>query len=181
MDWNLFFSGLTSTALVAGAIVGGYQLRKIEQQEQLHVFTTYTKRYSDIVDNMPSAAYSLTRSMLPAGAKDDPKYDDLMRQIRKFFNLCSEEYYLAAGDKIESNHEGTAKGKKTEKTKKIDTDVWRVWKSGMIYHMKNKTFLAGWDEVAMEGYSKKFKKFIKEEIIPAPLEDELPNSTGSSK
>lgn len=148
---------------MAGAIVGGYQLHKIEEQEQLRVFTTYTKRYSDIVDTMPSQAYSFDESMFESVKGDIDKYDKLMKAIRKFFNLCSEEYYLAGEE------EKPTKGSKPKK--KIDVEVWELWKSGMVYHMKSKTFRRGWELVKKEGYSKSFRNFIDNVIIPAPLED----------
>ncbi len=84
-----------------------------------------------------------------------------MKSIRKFFNLCSEEFYLAEGEK-----KSRIPGLKSRKNRKIDENVWELWKDGMSYHMKNKTFSAGWELVKEEGYGEKFNNFMRDEIMP---------------
>jgi hypothetical protein len=165
VDLGLVFSGVTAVAVASGTIVALYQLSKIEQQEQLEVFDNYTKRYSEIVDALPDDVYIEEKSMFESVRKGSLAYDNLMKSMRKFFNLCSEEYYL---------YHGTTKGEKKSKTawfglksiKKIDDGVWELWKQGIEYHMRKETFRMGWFRVKNEGYNEGFQAFINE-MIPA--------------
>jgi hypothetical protein len=132
-------SSLTVLILFAGLVLGIWELRGLADEQSLVVFTKYTERYSDIVDNLPNAVYS-SASVFDQPL-DDEKREVVMKAMRRFFDLCSEEFYL--------NQEGRIKSK-----------VWDLWKVGMKYHMSSKSFQDAWNIIKGEGYADEFGKFI---------------------
>ena len=111
-------------ASTAAIIVSAWMSRKsilasmkmVREQNQIQMFAEYTKRYQDIIMNMPKSVYE----------GSDELNDDVLRYMQLYFNLCSEEYDLRTKDSI-------------------SPDVWDKWLSGMKMTMSRSVYQKAWD------------------------------------
>jgi hypothetical protein len=116
------------------------QLGKLNQQLMLQHFTDYTKRYQEIILQFPE---DINKASFVLASH--PDYARTMRQMRAYFDLCFEEWYL-------NQH------------KLINKDVWDVWKNGMEAALSKPAFKQAWAlikndssfEVAFQKYIEKF-------------------------
>jgi len=118
--------------------VGVSTLIGIRNQLWMQMFAEYTRRYSEIMDEVPfearrpGGAYSL--EALPTD-----QHHEVLRALRNYLNLCSEELYLA-------------------KTRRLDRRTWRIWTSGIKDTLRLPCFNAGWRE--MRGEYEYFPEFV---------------------
>lgn len=77
----------------------------------MSTFIEYTERYSAIVDGLPADVRD-PRAHVDLAALDDEKRLHILGVMRRYFNMCSEEYFLA--------QEGFLYGA-----------VWEIWKTGI--------------------------------------------------
>ena len=111
-------------ASTAAIIVSAWMSKKtikasmimVREQNQIQMFAEYTKRYQEIIMNMPKRVYD-GRDILD---------DDVLRYMKLYFNLCSEEYDLKNKDAI-------------------NTDVWERWLSGIICTMHHPVYQKAWE------------------------------------
>src|SRR5947209_3332700 len=89
---NLTLQFITVAILAIGAYFAVRQLKELSTQAKLNVFTTFTTRYSEIVSKLPDEVNINDRSVLVDLSGE--RRNELMGLFRKFFDLCSEEYYL---------------------------------------------------------------------------------------
>ena len=129
---------ITATALF-------FSVNGFRKQLQLNFFAEYTKRYQEIILNLPEtinqANFSFEELTEDIRAKT-------LRYMRAYFDLCSEEYFLW-------------------KSKHIDDKVWKEWDSGIKYALSKKAFRDGWariqlDTIYYEDFSVYVKKFLNE-------------------
>lgn len=113
------------------------ELRELKDQSKLSVFTTYTTRYSDIIEGLPTNVNEKSR-----GLEEFPDKSRTMNFMRRFFDLCSEEFYL-------------------HQRKFIDNKVWKLWGEGMSFHLSFKSVQDAWLIVKVEGYDTDFVTFIQ--------------------
>ena len=95
-----------------GAIISTRQLA--EQQYRFQFFAEYTKRYQDLILQMPD---NLDTTSIHS--KDVDKF------MRLYFDLCSEEYYLRS------------KGV-------VDDKVWGLWEDGIRTAMSKQKYKTAW-------------------------------------
>jgi len=116
-----FFSIIGVFVAIASVVVTVWIFRNEMKQQtkvtQMSFFAEYTKRYQEIVLNIPEDL-------------DDEKKlnnEDVKRYLRVYFDLCSEEYFL---------HE----------EKYIKENVWKEWKEGMQVAFNKKAIRKYWQE-----------------------------------
>ena len=133
----------TITALVA---IGGliYQSRSTRKQIKLQNFIEYTKRYQEIILNIPDNIYEPDFTF--DGVNEETK-TKIMRYMRAYFDLCFEEYTL-------------------HKTKFIDNDLWAIWKGGMEVAFSKPAVQQAWELVQKDTrFGEGFEVFIKNKCI----------------
>jgi hypothetical protein len=117
------------------------QLSKLNDQLFIQYYSDYTKRYQSIILQFPEDI-NITKFKLK-GRKD---YEKVMRQMRSYFDLCYEEWFL-------------------HKMNKIDQSVWNVWGGGMLSAFSKNAFKQAWEIIIIDTtYEKDFIKFVKQYI-----------------
>lgn len=102
-----------------------------EKQARELFFAEYTKRYQDIILHMPI----------------DDNDRQMLKCLRLYFDLCSEEYHLY-------------------KKGLIDEDVWKLWGEGMQEAMKRQSFRDAWRNHLSQSYSdQSFIDFMQHEVM----------------
>lgn len=104
------------------------QFNDLKNQIRLQVFADYTKRYQEIKFRFPSAIYSAGFELVKL---DDESKEDVLRSVRAYFDLCSEEFFLA-------------------EKKMIDQNVWNMWKDEILESMTRPIFQQVWKKIESE-------------------------------
>ena len=116
-----------------------FQLRSFEKQIKLQNFTEYTKRYHEIILNLPEEILSGESGISDL---DNASLVKACSHIRAYYNLTSEEFYL-------------------KNKKMVDDDAWEQWETGMKATLTKKAFKEYWENIKNEEYfSTEFEKFI---------------------
>lgn len=123
-DW---IAGATVVVTGLGVVVA---LKGVRDQLRIATFLTYTERYASLMARMPFEARR------PDSEYDLDKVPPEERQIvlvvfRDYFNLCSEELWLASSGKI-------------------DKGTWRIWKMGIRQVAGFPSFASAWSELRDE-------------------------------
>ena len=136
------------TALVLSLLSVGISIytfhnsRKTENNKhKTLLFCDYTRRYQEIILAMPA---SLTNSN---ARSTDP---DIMRHMRLYFDLCSEEFYL---------HD---KGYFPE-------EIWNFWVAGMRDNLRTRIYHNSWLLLA-QYYNAPFCSFMNNQILNSPID-----------
>ncbi len=106
-----------------------------QDQIRAQMFSEYTRRYNEIILNMPSESSDGT---------NEPSAD-AMKYLRLYFDLCSEEYHLW-------------------KRGMIEAEVWEMWEEGMQNAMKSPLYSKAWEKLRGE-YNGDFRGFFQDEVI----------------
>lgn len=132
-DW-IQFALLFVTAL---ALL--WQIYRSNQLAHLENFRSYTERYQDIFLKLPVGIEDDDFQL--ALLRDDEK-ENLLRWIRAYFDLCSEEYYL-------------------QRRGYLCRDVWKLWNGGMKDSFKKPAFKQAWSMLQKDGYyASEFAKHV---------------------
>ena len=81
------YIGLISLVLAISALF--LQMRSNGRQLRLQNFTEYTKRYQEIMLKLPG---NITSEMFDIESLSTERREILLRYLRAYFDLCSEEY-----------------------------------------------------------------------------------------
>lgn len=104
-------------------------------QRRIMFFSEYTRRYQDILINMPQNVYV-----------NKERIDERTKTfMRLYFNLCSEEYYLW-------------------KNQLISDAIWNMWKAGMEITTKTPIYIRCWIALRGE-YNDEFYLFFERDIL----------------
>ena len=123
----------TLVALVAVLL----QLRKMNQQLTIQHFSDYTKRYQEVILRFPEDINVPTFVV-----KGNPGYAALMRNMRAYFDLSFEEWYLHRRDLV-------------------DPHIWSVWRGGMQAAMSKPAFQQAWAIVKEDSsFGSDFEAFL---------------------
>ena len=115
-----------------------WQIIQSNRQSRMQSFLIYTQRYQDILINLPIGVESKNFTL----DKDEKEREHMLRWLRAYFDLCSEEYHL-------------------HKTGLIQKKVWNLWEAGMKDSLQKPAFVEAWKEIqANNYYNKKFSNFI---------------------
>jgi hypothetical protein len=115
-------------------------LRGVRDQLWLQTFAEYTRRYSEIVRELPSEARR------PGGnfvfeELDEDEQGQVLNTARSYLNLCSEEYFLHSRGRI-------------------DDETWAIWRAGMIEVLRAPWIQTTWDLLRPEYRFAEFCEFL---------------------
>lgn len=120
------------------------QLKIQNEQIKNNFFAEYTKRYQEIILHFPENINDVNFSYRDLS---EPRRERIMRYMRVYFDLCSEEYFL-------------------HKKKHLDEIVWKEWKTGMIYAFNKPAFQKAWKIVTENSeFYAEFRDFAESEIV----------------
>ncbi|WP_051305594.1 lipase chaperone [Desulfogranum mediterraneum] len=129
------------TAVIAVCALG-WQIYQSNKQSKMQTFMTYTQRYQDILINLPVGVESI-EFKFPVEKEEK---ELILRWLRAYFDLCSEEYFL--------NKNGL-----------IQNEAWNLWEGGMKDSLKKPAFKEAWEELqSNQYYHKEFAGYIKKII-----------------
>ena len=132
------YIGLISLVLAISALF--LQMRSNGRQLRLQNFTEYTKRYQEIMLKLPG---NITSEMFDIESLSTERREILLRYLRAYFDLCSEEYYLF-------------------QKKFIDKKVWFLWEDGMMSTFDKRAFKEAWNIISADTcYSESFSRFAE--------------------
>lgn len=104
------------------------QLKIFNEQLKLNFFADYTKRYQEIILNFPENINQQDFNYQNLSETDKNK---VLRYMRVYFDLCSEEYDLFRAGYISER-------------------VWKNWKEGIEFAFSKKAFIDAWDIIKMD-------------------------------
>ncbi len=134
---------LTLVTIIVVATTGLIQIRQLYKQSRLSSFAEYTKRYQDILLNLPSNYFAETFSF---DGVDDASREQIHRFTRVYFDLCSEEYFL-------------------HKEHYIPDKIWEEWEKGILSNFGYEHTQSQWKSVSgAEDLYGEFKKYINDRI-----------------
>lgn len=145
---QLIIAGLTLISILLIFFFNRSQIKQLKQQFSLQIdqikqgyFADYTKRYQEIILHFPEDINSDDFKLPGHGGREE-----LMRYLRVYFDLCSEEFFL--------NSKGY-----------IDKDVWDEWEAGMTYAFNKPAFKQGWEIISLDtGFYTEFADFVNRKI-----------------
>jgi len=141
-DWiQVLMLLASSVAIIVSAIMSkkaiDASMQMVKEQNYIQMFAEYTKRYQDIIVDMPKSVYE---------KGNDVELDsDILRYMQLYFNLCSEEYDLHVKDSI-------------------SIDVWNKWLTGMQATMQGQVYRKAW-KMEKENYAADFVRFFEKEVL----------------
>jgi hypothetical protein len=125
----------STAAIIVSAILSRQSIKAsmdmVREQNQIQMFAEYTRRYQDIIMNMPKSVYE--------GDKTLDK--NILRYMSLYFNLCSEEYDLYTKGAISS-------------------DVWAKWLTGFKVTMQRPIYQLAWKHDS-GNYDDNFRAFFE--------------------
>jgi hypothetical protein len=132
-------TGIVAVIAAAGAIWAG--LRGVKNQLWLQMFGEYTRRYSEIVRDLPYESRRPKSGFDPAQLDGETR-NRLENAVRAYLNLCSEEYYLYLRGRI-------------------DKETWTIWRRGIEETIRLPWITTAWGEVRVEyAYFPEFLAFL---------------------
>jgi len=137
-DWiNLGVALITLLGTTVALVALWLQIRKMNQQMMIQQFSDYTKRYQEIILRFPE---DISKSSFKV--QDHKNYESLMRNMRTYFDLCFEEWYL-------------------NNRKLIDSDIWCIWEGGMKTALSKSAFQQSWSIILKDtNFGQGFEEFI---------------------
>lgn len=126
----------TIAAILVAALALWIGMKQFKEQVRLNFFTDYTKRYQEIMINLP---HDIGDPDFDIHALDPEQREQILRYMRAYFDLCSEEYHQY-------------------QKKRIDQDTWNEWEEGIKYSFSKRAFRDGWEELTFN--SKYYGDFV---------------------
>lgn len=117
-------------AVFVAVLALAWQVHLSNNLSKMQTFLTYTQRYQDIVINLPIGVESERFSI---EGMEDKEREQILRWLRAYFDLCSEEYYL-------------------KNNKLVDEKVWQLWEAGMTDSLRKPAFMEAWTAVQSNNY-----------------------------
>ena len=139
-NWiQLVIAILYGGTIVATLYVSMREIRNVNEkvlmQTKKMFFAEYTKRYQEIIINMPDNVFAGTA----------PINDTTLKYMRLYYDLCSEEFHLY--------NEGL-----------VPKDVWDNWVEGMRITTNLQLYRQCWDRLKGQ-YNEEFWKYFEKNII----------------
>lgn len=135
--WTLVITGSGVLFALEGVI---WQTVLTRQQIKLSFFADYTRRYQEIILHFPENINCKDFSFDKLKVEDIETYNTTLRYMRAYFDLSSEEHYLAS-------------------IGKIDSKIWNEWSDGIKFTFSKTAFRQAWKIVNLD--SKFYHNFIK--------------------
>lgn len=121
---------IDTAAMIIAILALVWQIHQSNKQSKMNFFSIYTQRYQDIVINLPIGLESKEFSL---DSFSDEKKEEILRWIRAYYDLCSEEYHL--------NKDGL-----------ISNKIWKLWNAGMRDSLKKPAFIEAWNLIQINDY-----------------------------
>jgi hypothetical protein len=139
-------AGATLALVLVGRKTLRSQLAQIEEQTRISneqalvgYLSEYTKRYQEIVINLPEEINEPTFDMA-----NHPDRKATMRFMRAYIDLCYEEWFL---------HNGNYLGE----------ELWGIWSDGIATAMSKTAFRDAWDVIKADSkYDHAFTSFLSQ-------------------
>lgn len=120
------------------------QLKMFNEQLKLNFFADYTKRYQEIILKFPE---SINQKNFDIRKMPENDRNEVLKYMRVYFNLCSEEYDLYT-------------------TNYISERVWENWKNSIESAFSKKAFIDAWYIIKLDTiYDSRFTIWINNEIL----------------
>ena len=141
----IVIASLAAVIVSALAIAAG--LKGVRDQLRVTIFLEYTKRYSKVMQSMPSMARE-PGSGYQLASQSEEERRRVLAIFREYLNLCSEEKWL---------HDQN----------RIDEPTWRIWEQGMLDVACFPPFREAWSLLQSEysGY-RDFQVFVTQTLLP---------------
>jgi hypothetical protein len=138
---------VVAIATVIGVLVAAVALfvalKGVRDQMWLQTFAEYTRRYNEIVRELPAQARRPS-SDFSLVTLDQQERDRVLNAARSYLNLCSEEFYLHTRGRI-------------------DNETWSIWRQGMIETLRLPWIQQTWSDLQDEyRYFDDFCTFIRD-------------------
>jgi hypothetical protein len=134
-------TGIATLGLTGAGIV--FALKGVRDQLWLQMFSEYTRRYQEIVRDLPPESRD-PDSDFSFDALDATTKGRTLNAVRGYLNLCSEEYYLY-------------------RRGRIDKETWAIWRDGIEEVFRLPWLRDTWEGVRHEyAYYEPFCTFLDE-------------------
>ena len=145
---EIILAATVATVVVAG--VGLWiTLRGIRDQLWLQTFQEYTRRYSEIVRDLPSDSRR-PGSDFSLDNLDAEARGRVLNAARAYLNLTSEEFFL-------------------HRRGRIDDETWKIWKTGIVTTIRLPWLRVAWQELEVEySYFEDYSRFVNECLAEPP-------------
>jgi|TARA_R100000789_G_C2943013_1_gene132660 hypothetical protein len=121
------------------------QTKAFNKQLKLNFFTEYTRRYQEIILNLPE---NINDGDFDFNSLDEDVKNKTLRYMRAYFDLSSEEYDLY-------------------KSGYLDKKIWENWEEGIKYAMSKTAFIKAWEIIKLDTiYYSEFTKWMNEILSP---------------
>ena len=130
MNWQAIEAIGQIVGIIVAALAIWWGLRGVRRQMWLSTFFDYTKRYAEIIDRLPPSV-RVPGDFLKLSDLPPPERERILSALRQYFNLCSEEHYLA-------------------EQRVLDRKTWGIWSTGIKDAFRNSVFRDGWALVLVE-------------------------------
>jgi hypothetical protein len=132
-------AALIGTAVTAAALF--VTIQGMRNQLWLHTFSEYTRRYAEVVRDLPSDSRrpgsSFDLQALPADERDR-----VLNAARAYLNLTSEEFFLHSRGRI-------------------DDETWSIWRTGIEQTVRLPWLREAWVDLEPEyEYVPEFRRFL---------------------
>ena len=134
---------IASLALAISILTYLSENRGIRKQLAITNICEYTKRYQEIIKNLPKEVLADDFNL---SNFSDKKQEEILRYMWLYFDLCYEEYVLYYELKL------------------VDKKVWKIWESGIRSALNRPSFIQCWNiinENTDYGKDKKFTHFMR--------------------
>jgi hypothetical protein len=132
----------TVVGVLVAAVALFVALKGVRDQMWLQTFAEYTRRYNEIVRELPAQSRRPGSDFSLATLNQNDR-DRVVNAARSYLNLCSEEFYLHSRGRI-------------------DDSTWDIWKQGMIETLRLPWMQQTWNELQEEyRYFHEFCGFIR--------------------
>lgn len=130
-DWiQSFVLLVTIIGLIISILNNRKQVKAFNEQLKLNFFSTFTSRYQEIILNFPEEINEPDFDYNKLQTEDRSK---VLRYMRAYFNLCSEEFDLWKAGKIEER-------------------IWENWKEGIEFSFSKVAFRNAWKLIKFDSY-----------------------------
>ncbi len=135
---------LAIIGLIITILYNRKQVKMFNNQLKLNFFAEYTKRYQEIILNLPE---SINESDFEFSKLSEEDRNKTLRYMRIYFDLCSEEYDLWMAGYIEER-------------------IWKNWKEGIEYAFSKKAYRDAWNIIELDTYYyPDFTKWMKDVVL----------------
>ncbi len=121
---------IISISVVIAIFTLVYQLYIHNKQLKMQTFFHYTERYQNILINLP---IDIESNNFQLNSLKKEEKEEILKWLRAYFDLCSEEYYLY-------------------NRKLIDDSAWTLWHAGIKISLQKSAFRDGWNEIQKNDY-----------------------------